>query len=74
MNGGEGQAMFKEKYGPWALIAGGSDGIGAAFGRALAARGLNLLLIARSAATLDALTEEIRDTHPNIEVRTSTLR
>lgn len=62
--------MFKEQYGPWALIAGGSDGIGAAFARELASRGLNVALIARNAATLDALAGEIRAAHPGIEVRT----
>jgi NAD(P)-dependent dehydrogenase (short-subunit alcohol dehydrogenase family) len=34
-------ADFIEKYGPWAVIAGGSDGIGLAFAHALAARGDN---------------------------------
>jgi short-subunit dehydrogenase len=30
---------FSEKYGPWGIVCGGSDGIGAAFARALAAYG-----------------------------------
>ena len=38
---------FKEKYGPYALVAGGSYGLGAAFAEALARRGLNLALLAR---------------------------
>ena len=38
---------FTEKYGPYALVAGGSDGLGFAFAEALAQRGLNLVLIAR---------------------------
>ncbi len=46
---------FQQKYGPWALIAGGSEGLGAAFAAQLAERGLNLILVARGAETLRAL-------------------
>lgn len=42
------------KYGPWAVIAGGSEGVGAEFARLLAEAGLNLVLVARK---LDPLTE-----------------
>jgi NAD(P)-dependent dehydrogenase (short-subunit alcohol dehydrogenase family) len=37
---------LSQKYGPWAVIAGGSEGIGAAFASELAARGVNLFWIA----------------------------
>ncbi|WP_370936032.1 SDR family NAD(P)-dependent oxidoreductase [Amycolatopsis sp. cg13] len=36
-----------EKYGPWAVIAGGSEGVGASFAHQLAEAGINLVLIAR---------------------------
>jgi hypothetical protein len=41
------------KYGPWALIAGGSEGVGAEFALLLAQAGLNLVLVARTAAALE---------------------
>jgi short-subunit dehydrogenase len=52
---------FAKRYGPWGLIAGASEGTGASFARKLAARGLNLVLIARREAPLAALAAEIRN-------------
>ena len=51
---------FAAKYGPWALIAGASDGVGLAIGRELARRGLKLILISRSQSKLDAAADELR--------------
>ena len=54
-------ARFKEKYGPYALVAGGSIGLGAAFAEAIARRGVNLVLIARDAARLEATAARLRE-------------
>lgn len=48
------------KYGPWAVIAGGSEGVGAEFAKALAADGLNLVLIARKPGPLEETAELCR--------------
>jgi uncharacterized protein len=54
--------MNLEKYGPWALIVGGSEGIGASFARKLAADKFNIALVARKAEPLEALAAELRET------------
>lgn len=41
---------FLEQYGPWAVVAGASEGLGAEFARQLAAKGLKVVLIARREA------------------------
>ncbi|BBX15543.1 short-chain dehydrogenase [Mycolicibacterium duvalii] len=51
---------FADAYGPWALVAGASDGVGAAFAAELARRGLNVALLARRPAVLDEVAAEIR--------------
>lgn len=56
-------------YGPWAVIAGGSEGVGACFARRLARAGLHLVLLARKPGPLEALAAEIR-AQSAVEVRT----
>lgn len=55
-------------YGPWAVIAGGSEGVGAAFARQLASAGLNLVLVARKPGPLAATAEDCRG--HGVQVRT----
>jgi short-subunit dehydrogenase len=59
---------FRTRYGAWAAVAGASEGLGAAFTEALAARGLSLLLLARRAELLAARAGEIRERH-GVEIR-----
>jgi short-subunit dehydrogenase len=59
---------FTDRFGPWAVIAGGSDGIGSAFAEELASRGLNLALIARNESKLATKASQIRDRY-GVEVR-----
>ncbi|OBF41644.1 short-chain dehydrogenase [Mycolicibacterium peregrinum] len=44
---------FTDRYGPWALVAGASDGVGSAMAEELARRGLNVVLLARRQGVLD---------------------
>jgi uncharacterized protein len=48
------------KYGPWAVIAGGSEGVGAEFAKQLAGGGIYLVLIARKPGPLDDTARECR--------------
>jgi short-subunit dehydrogenase len=58
------------RFGEWAFISGGSEGVGAEFARRLAAGGTNLILAARRPEPLDVLAAGIRAEWPAIEVRT----
>jgi short-subunit dehydrogenase len=60
---------FKEKYGPYALVAGGSDGLGFAFAEAIAKRGLHLILLARQKERLESAAAKLKETY-NIDVIT----
>jgi short-subunit dehydrogenase len=51
---------FAERYGPWALVTGASEGTGREFARQIAAAGLPSVLVARRQAPLTALAAEIR--------------
>jgi short-subunit dehydrogenase len=52
---------FKEKCGPWAIVTGASSGIGVEFCKQLAAKGLNIVLVARRAQEMQALSDELNN-------------
>ncbi|MBN2177287.1 MAG: SDR family NAD(P)-dependent oxidoreductase [Demequinaceae bacterium] len=56
-------ARFQEKFGPYALVAGGSVGLGAAFAEGIARRGVNLVLVARQETRLKETAARLRETY-----------
>jgi short-subunit dehydrogenase len=50
---------FSRRYGPWALVAGGSLGMGAEYSRQLARKGLGVVLVAEAADPLQALADSL---------------
>jgi NADP-dependent 3-hydroxy acid dehydrogenase YdfG len=61
-------ALDHTRYGPWAVVTGGSEGIGATFAQLLAEAGLNLVLIARKPQPLEDTAAACRTL--GVEVRT----
>jgi len=54
---------FTDRFGPWALIAGASEGSGACYARQLGAMGFNLVLVSRRHEALNVLGAEIAGRH-----------
>lgn len=48
---------FAEKYGPWAVVLGASEGLGEAFARGVAARGVKVVVVARRAEPLQRVAD-----------------
>jgi short-subunit dehydrogenase len=59
---------FAARYGLWAIVAGASEGLGAAYAEELSARGLNLVLVARRAELLQSLASNLC-TKYNVETK-----
>ena len=60
---------YKRRYGDWALVLGGSEGLGRAMAMDLAARGMNVALAARRQGPLDDAAALIARTH-GVQTRT----
>jgi short-subunit dehydrogenase len=63
-----GRDGFATRYGPWAVVVGASEGLGLGFAEELAARGVNVVLVARRRGRLDDAARELRTGH-GIETR-----
>ena len=63
---------YAEKYGKWALVLGGSEGLGSAVAMELAARGMNVAIAARRQGPLDEAAAKIREAH-GVETKTISL-
>jgi short-subunit dehydrogenase len=59
---------FSERYGPWALVAGASMGIGRAYSHEAARRGLNVVMLARGEELLRQIADEVSAEH-SVETR-----
>jgi uncharacterized protein len=57
------QSRLGDHYDGWAVVTGASDGIGRRIAEVLAAAGIDVVLVARREATLDALATELQETH-----------
>ena len=62
-------SSFSARYGRWAIVVGASEGVGACAADELAARGLDVLLVARNEMLLEEIARGIRDRHAT-DVRT----
>lgn len=60
---------MNSRYGPWAVIAGASEGVGSALAEELASQGLNVALVARRAEVLDQVAAGIAE-RSGVQTRT----
>ena len=51
--------FFKDKYGPWVLLAGAAEGLGKAYTYALAKRGVNIVMVDKQEDCLKVLASDI---------------
>ncbi len=51
---------FLDRYGPWAVVLGASEGLGEAYARGIAERGLNVVVAARRAELCQKVARDVR--------------
>lgn len=61
-----GKSTDFKQFGRWALVTGATDGIGKEYARALAKRGLNIILVSRTLSKLETVAKEIEESF-NVE-------
>lgn len=59
---------FAERYGPWALVAGASQGLGLAYANEVASRGLDVIMLAEADDPLDTVAGDVAARH-GVEAR-----
>ncbi|XP_057374288.2 very-long-chain 3-oxoacyl-CoA reductase-like [Daphnia carinata] len=59
-----------KQYGSWAVVTGATDGIGKVYAQQLAALGLNIILVSRSSAKLQQVSDEICRQNREIQIKT----
>ncbi|XP_044575018.1 very-long-chain 3-oxoacyl-CoA reductase isoform X1 [Cotesia glomerata] len=65
---GLGRGIDVATQGKWAVVTGATDGLGKAYAQALAAKGLDIVLVSRSLVKLEAVAKELRTTY-GVETR-----
>ena len=63
---------FADRYGPWAVVLGASEGLGAAYAEELAGRGVNVVVAARRSAPLHEVADSLHRAH-GVETRVAVL-
>ena len=63
-----GPGDMPKRYGEWAIVTGASDGIGLAYAKELARKGMKVMLISRTEAKLQAAVETIKAKVPKAEL------
>ncbi|NXM17342.1 HSDL1 protein, partial [Ploceus nigricollis] len=58
-----GETDLVKKYGKWAVVTGGTDGIGKAYAEELAKRGVSIILVSRNQEKLEAVSRSISETY-----------